>query len=67
MIFLKLITNIYNRKIPNKFGILIYKTYSLLFYSLLSIFAQVSLKPTVLLKTKLEADESLSTQKYPKR
>jgi hypothetical protein len=31
-------------------------------YSLLSTFAQVSRKPTVLLKTNFSAEESLSTQ-----
>lgn len=37
------------------------------YYSLLSSFAHVLRKPTVLLKTNFSAVVSLSTQKYPKR
>lgn len=62
ILILIIIVNPNNRKIPKCFGIFIYKTYSL-FYSLLSTFAQVSRRPTVLLKTNFSADESLSTQK----
>ncbi len=61
--FLKIMIRFFNNRKSQHFCRLsICKIYSKN-YSLLSTFAQVSLKPTVLLKTNFSAEESLSTQK----